>query len=79
MKQTRNIIVKSSLTPDDFLRLRADANTARKSISSHIRDCCLPAPNLMPERRPSVRPKPVPFQAKFLPGRASRGFANMRH
>jgi hypothetical protein len=77
MKNNRSIPAKSHLTPDQYLDLMADAEAANKSASSLLRDCWLACRNGTTRRRQSDRPSLVPFQAKFAPGRSTRGFARM--
>jgi hypothetical protein len=78
MKENRSITLKSHVTVDDFLAIVANAKAVRKSVSTHIRDCCLPRGNVKPEGRPGARPSLVPFQAKFAPARSVRPAAYMR-
>lgn len=78
MKDNRSITMKSNVTVDDFLAIVANAKAVKKSISTHIRDCCLPCGNVKPAARPATRTSLGPFRAKFLPGRSARRPAHMR-
>jgi hypothetical protein len=77
MKDNRSIPAKSHLTPDQYLDLMADAKAANISASSLLRDCWLACRNGNAHRRQIDRPSLVPFQAKFAPGRSTRGFVRM--
>lgn len=78
MKDNRSITLKSHVTVDDFLAIVAGAKAVKKSVSTHIRDCCLIRRNVTSPRRPVARPSLVPFQAKFAPARNVRPAAYMR-
>lgn len=79
MKDNRNITLKTNVTVDDYLLIASLAKAARKSMSTHIRDCCLPKPNVKPPRPPVARPSLARFQAKFAPGRIARPELRLRH
>lgn len=78
MKENRSITLKSHVTVDDFLAIVADAKALKKSVSTHIRDRCLPCPNVKRVGPPATRTSLGPFRAKFAPSRTMRPAAYMR-
>jgi hypothetical protein len=78
MKANRNITLKSNVTPDEFLTITAHAAAVKKSVSTHIRDCCLPCPDVNRTARPATRTSLGPFRAKLLPGRQARRTTHLR-
>lgn len=79
MKDNRHICNKTYMTERQHNNLVADARAARKSVSTLLCECWENSRDGKAQRRQIPRPNVAPFRAQFLPGRASRGFANMRH